>query len=123
MVKLTKIKFQDEQKKEWIFEIPEENQLEFNFVFETIEEEVCFVGGYTIALPKDEMKAFLESQEESKKLRMIQFAFLTEEKGEVWFKIPRTTRYTFKKSEYDSQRAADFAGTVFVKLIASELKN
>ncbi len=121
MVKLTKIKFQeDEREEELIYKIPKENQLKFDFFFDKVEEEVCCVGGYLIALPKDEMKVFLESRESTKRLRMIQFGFDTAG-GEVWFTIPKTTRYTFKKSEYDSQRAVDFAGTVFVKLIAAEL--
>ncbi len=120
MVKLTKIKFQEDERDENLtFEIPKENQIKFEFGFEKVEEEVCCVGGYLIALPKDEMKAFLESRELTKKLRMTQFGFDTAE-GEVWFTIPKT--YTFKKSEYNSQRAADFAGMVFVKLVSAELR-
>lgn len=121
MIKLTKIKFQDERKKEITFEIPKENQLEFNFFFIKREEEVCFVGGYLLALPKDEMKVFLESRDESKKLKMTQFGFLTDDRKEVWFTIPKRTSYTFRKSENDSEKAAAFAGTVFVNLVAMEI--
>ena len=67
------------------------------------------------------MKKLLESRDSAKKLLIIQFGFDTAE-GEVWFTIPKTTRYTFKKSEYDTQRAVEFAGAVFIKQIAAEIK-
>lgn len=120
MVKLTKIKFKDERNKEVIFKIEKDNQIEFDYIFETVEEEVGFAGGYIIALPKTDIKAFLESKEKSKKLRMKAFGFETK-KGEVWFRIPASTSFTFQKVNENSQKAANFSGTVFIKLITSEL--
>lgn len=120
MVKLTKIKFQDERGKEVVFNIQTENQISFDYVFEMVEEEIVFAGGYMLALPKSDIKAFLESKDESKKLKMKSFGFETA-KGEKWFQIPASTSFTFQKVDKDDQKSADFAGTVFIKLISSEI--
>ena len=120
MVKLTKIRFEDERGNKVIFNIQTENQISFDYVFETVEEEIVFAGGYMLALPKSDIKAFLESKDASKKLKMKSFGFETA-KGEKWFQIPRSTRFTFQKVDENSQKSADFAGMVFVKLIFSEM--
>ena len=120
MVELTKIKFEDEQGKEFTFNIPNKNRIKFDYHFGTIKEEDSFVGGYILALPKEDIKAFLERKDKAKKLKMKSFGFKTE-KEEVWFKVPATTSLTFHKVEENSQKAANFSGTVFVRLITSEL--
>lgn len=120
MIKLTSIGFCNKKGKKLLFDIPEEMQIEFDYNFGTVREEVMFAGGMILAAPKEEMKLFLTCESKTEeKLTLESLYFETEEMLQE-FEIPQKMAIPFQKTGSDKQ-AAEFAGTVFVKIIAKEL--
>lgn len=121
MIKLAAIGFSNKVGKQLLFEIPEEMKIEFNYNFGTVREEVLFAGGMILAAPRDEMKLFLTCESETEeKLTLESLYFETGEEMLQEFEIPQKMAIPFQKTGSDKQ-AAEFAGTVFVKIISKEL--
>ena len=122
MIKLAAIGFSNKAGKQLLFEIPEEMKIEFNYNFGTVREEVLFAGGMILAAPRDEMKLFLTCESETEeKLTLESLYFETGEEMLQEFEIPQKMAIPFQKTGSD-KRAAEFAGTVFVKIISKELQ-
>lgn len=121
MIKLAAIGFSNKAGKQLLFEIPEEMKIEFDYNFGTVREEVLFAGGMILAAPRDEMKLFLTCESETEeKLTLESLYFETGEEMLQEFEIPQKMAIPFQKTGSD-KRAAEFAGTVFVKIISKEL--
>lgn len=112
MVTLSKIRFTDERGRQLTYTIPNDNQIEFDFNFGSIKEEVGFVGGYLIALLPDD-----EGHEKSKRYLLNAFAFQTKSKNEVWFKIPPAASHSY---HVNKQESVDLVGTHVCELITAE---
>lgn len=122
MIKLTSIGFINKAGKQLLFDIPEEMQIEFDYKFGTVREEVLFAGGMILAAPKEEMKLFLTCESETEEKLTLESLFFEAEGEEMLqeFEIPQKMAIPFQKTGTDN-KAAEFAGTVFVKIIAKEL--
>lgn len=122
MVKLTGIGFKNRAGKGLLFEIPEEMQIVFDYNFGTPQEEVSFAGGMILAAPRKDMRAFLTLESETTEKLTLE-ALYFEGPGERLlreFEVPGKMAISFQKMGAE-QQAAEFAGTVFVKIIAKEL--
>ncbi len=122
MIKLTAIGFSNKAGKQLLFEVPEEMQLEFDYKFGTVQEEVTFAGGMILAAPKKDMKLFLTCESETEEKLTLEYLYFKSESTEVLqdFEIPHKMAIPFEKMGSDEQ-AASFAGNVFVRIIAKEL--
>lgn len=122
MVKLAAIGFSNREGKKLLFNIPEEMKISFNYIFGTVEEEVSCAVGMIIAAPREDMRAFLTLESETNEKLTLEVLYFETEKGNKLreFKIPQKWAISFQKMGSD-QQAADFAGTVFIKIISQEL--
>ncbi len=122
MIKLAAIGFSNKAGKQLLFDIPEEMQLEFDYNFGTVREEVMFAGGMILAAPKKDMKLFLTCESETEEKLTLEYLYFKSESTEVLqeFEIPRKMAIPFEKMGSDEQ-AASFAGNVFVRIILKEL--
>lgn len=124
MIKLASIGFINREGKRLLFDIPKEMQIEFNYKFGTVREEVMFAGGMILAAPKDDMKVLLtcESKHEERLILETLYFKVEGERLLQEFDIPRKMAISFQKMGWSDKQAVDFAGTVFVRLIAKELQ-
>lgn len=122
MIRLTAIGFRNKVGKHLLFDIPEEMQINFDYNFGTVREEVMFAGGMILAAPKKDMKMFLTCESETEEKLTLESLYFKSEGTEVLqeFAIPHKMAIPFQKAGTDKQ-AAEFAGMVFVKIIAKEL--
>lgn len=122
MIRLTSIGFSNKKGKKLLFDIPEEMQIEFDYNFGTVREEVMFAGGMILAAPKEDMKMFLTCESETEEKMTLESLYFKAEGESVLqeFGIPQKMAISFQKTGTDN-KAAEFAGTVFVKIIAKEL--
>lgn len=122
MIRLTAIGFSNKAGKQLLFDIPEEMQLEFDYKFGTVQEEVTFAGGMILAAPKKDMKLFLTCESETEEKLTLEVLYFKAEGTEILqdFEIPHKMAIPFEKMGSDEQ-AASFAGNVFVRIIAKEL--
>lgn len=122
MIRLTAIGFSNKAGKQLLFDIPEEMQLEFDYNFGTVREEVMFAGGMILAAPKKDMKLFLTCESETEEKLTLEVLYFKAEGTEILqdFEIPHKMAIPFEKMGSDEQ-AASFAGNVFVRIIAKEL--
>ena len=122
MIRLTAIGFSNKAGKQLLFDIPEEMQLEFDYNFGTVREEVMFAGGMILAAPKKDMKLFLTCESETEEKLTLEVLYFKAEGTEILqdFEIPHKMAIPFEKMGSDEQ-AVSFAGNVFVRIIAKEL--
>lgn len=121
MIKLAAIGFSNKAGKQLLFKIPEDMKIKFDYVFGSVKEEVSFAGGMILAAPKKEMKLFLTCESETNEKLTLESLYFEAEGEEMLqeFVIPQKMSIPFQKTG-DDEQAADFAGTVFVKIISKE---
>lgn len=123
MIRLTALEFCNKAGRRFIYEIPKKKKILFKYIFGTVEEEVSFAGGMILMAQREEIKAFLSHESDLGERMTLEVLYFKTEKGNVLreFKIPDKRMSISFQKKGTAEESADFAGTVFIKIISQEL--